>query len=138
MSNEWKDYLYDIRKDFEYNFDSSLDSIPDGWMKALIPQFKEELFNSLGAFANEIMFYQIKEKFGILTVYWNFPDRDYYTEQDFDDIEELVPIIQNIINKYTEISKNTCVMCGKPATYMTTWGYIAPFCDDCEIKRFAF
>ena len=45
---------------------------------------------------------------------------------------------KDIINKYTEISKNTCVKCGKQATYMTTWGYIAPWCDECEVKRFAF
>jgi hypothetical protein len=138
MSNEWKDYQYDIRENFEYNFDLSLDSIPDGWMKSFIHQFKDELFNSLGAYADEIMFYQIKEKFGELTVYWNFPDKDYYTDKDYEDIEELVPTIQNIIKKYVEISKNTCVMCGKAATYTTTWGWIAPFCDDCEVKRFAF
>ena len=45
---------------------------------------------------------------------------------------------EDIIKKYTEISKNTCVKCGNPATYMTTWGYIAPWCDECEVKRFAF
>ena len=138
MSNEWKDYQYDIREDFEYNFDSSLDSIPEGWMKSFIPQFKDELFNTLGAYADEIMFYQIKEKFGQLTVYWNFPDKDYYTDKDYDDLKELVPTIEEIIKKYTEISKNTCVVCGKVATYTTTWGWIAPFCDDCEVKRFAF
>ena len=138
MSNEYKDYQRDLRADFEYNFESSLDSIPDGWMKSFMPRFKDELFESLGAYADEIMFYQIKEKFGELTVYWNFPDKDYYTEKDFSDIEELAPTIQDIIKKYTEISKNTCVKCGKPATYMTTCGYIASWCDDCEVKRFIF
>lgn len=138
MSNEWKDYQRDIREDFECNFDSSLDSIPDGWMVAFIPQFKDELFKSLGAYADEITFYQIKEKFGELTVYWNFPDKDYYTDKNYDDLKELVPIIENIIKKYTEVSKNTCVKCGRAATYTTTWGWIAPFCDDCEVKRFAF
>ena len=138
MSNEWKDYQHDIRADFEYNFESSLDSIPDGWMKSFIPQFKDELFESLGAFADEIMFYQIKEKFGVLTVYWNFPDKEYYTDKDFNDIEELVPIVQGIIKKYTEISKNTCIVCGKTATHMTDYGWIVPLCDNCEVKRFAF
>ena len=138
MSNEWKDYQRDLRADFEHNFESALDSIPDGWIKSFIPQFKDELFSSLGAYADEIMFYQIKEKFGELTVYWSFPDKDYYTEKDYADLEGLTTTIQNIIKKYTEISKNTCVVCGNPATYMTTWAWIAPFCDDCEVKRFAF
>ena len=138
MSNEWKDYQHDIRADFEYNFESALDSIPDGWMKSFIPQFKDELFNALGAFADEIMFYQIKEKFAELTVYWNFPDKDYYTEKDFDDMEELVPIVQDIIKKYTEISKNTCAVCGGLATHTTDYGWIVSLCDNCEVKRFAF
>ena len=138
MSNEWKDYKHDLREDFKYNFDSALDSIPDGWMKSFIPQFKDELFNSLGAYADEIMFYQIKEKFGELTVYWHLPDKDYYTAKDYVDLKELVPIVQNIIKKYVEISKNTCVKCGQPATHTTTYGWIAPWCDNCEVKRFAF
>ena len=138
MSSGWKDYQRDIRADFEYNFECALDHIPDGWGKSFMQQFKDELFNALGAYADEIMFYQIKEKFGKLTVYWNFPDKDYYTEYNYADINELIPIVQSIIKKYEEISTNTCVMCGKPATYMTTWAYIAPFCDDCEVKRSIF
>jgi hypothetical protein len=138
MSNEWKDYQHDLRAYFEHNFEAAINSIPDGWMKSFMPQLKDELFVALGAYADEIMFYQTKEKFGQLTMYWNFPDKDYYTDKDYEDIEELVPTIQNIIKKYVEISKNTCVMCGEAATYTTTWDWIAPFCDDCEVERFAF
>jgi len=49
MSNEWKDYQHDIRTDFEYNFESAIDGIPDGWIKSFFPQLKDELFadNSL-------------------------------------------------------------------------------------------
>lgn len=138
MSNGWKDYQRDLRADFEYNFESALDGIPNGWMKSFMPQLRDELFNALGAYADEIMFYQIKEKFGKLIVYWNFPDKDYYTEYNYADINELIPIIQDIIKKYEEISVNTCVVCGEPATYITTWAYIAPFCDDCERNRSIF
>ena len=135
MSNEWKDYRHDLRADFEYNFDAALDGIPDGWMNTFVPQLKDELFEACGAYADEIMFYQIKEKFGELVVYWNFPDKDYYTDENYADINEVIPVIQDILKKYKEISKSTCVMCGEPATYMTTWAYIAPFCDDCERER---
>lgn len=138
MSNEWKDYQRDLRADFEHNFVAAIDSIPNGWMKSFMPHLRDELCEACGAYADEIMFYQIKEKFGQLTVYWNFPDKDYYTEKDYADLDELVPVIQNIINKYVEISKNTCVKCGKVASYMTTYGYIAPWCNNCEVKRFAF
>ena len=133
MSNEWKDYQRDLRADFEYNFDAAIDGVPDGWMKSFMPQLRDELFNALGAYADEIMFYQTKEKFSELTVYWNFPDRDYYTEEDVKDINNLIPVVQDIIKKYVEISKNTCIVCGKAATHMTT-GYIVPLCDNCEDK----
>jgi hypothetical protein len=51
----------------------------------------------------------------------------------YKDIEEIIPTIQSIIKKYTEISKNTCIVCGKAATHMTA-GYIVPLCDSCEDK----
>ena len=138
MSDGWKDYQHDLHADFEYNFEAAIDGIPDGWLKSFFPQLKDELFKVCGAYADEIMFYQIKEKYGQLTVYWNFPDKDYYTDVDNKDIEEIIPTIENIIKKYTEISKNTCVTCGKAATYTSTWAYIAPFCDDCERTRHIF
>ena len=132
MSNEWKDYQENLREDFEYNFDAALDSIPNGWMNTFIPQFREELFEALGVYADEIMFYQTKEKFGELTVYWNFPDRDYYNEEDVKDINKLIPVVQDIIKKYVVISKDTCAVCGKPSTRITNYGWIAPLCDSCE------
>lgn len=135
MSNGWKDYQRDLKEDFAHNFVSAIDGIPDGWMESFMPQLMDELFEACGAYADEIMFYQIKEKYGQLTVYWNFPDKDYYTDVDNKDIEAIIQTVEKIIRKYIEISKKTCVMCGKPATYMTTWAYIAPFCDDCERTR---
>lgn len=133
MSNEWKDYQHDLREDFANNFVDAIDGIPDGWIKSFMPQLRDELFKACGAYADEIMFYQIKEKYGQLTVYWNFPDKDYYTDLDNKDIEEIIPTIQSIIKKYTEISKNTCIVCGKAATHMAV-GYIVPLCDSCEDK----
>ena len=133
MSNEWKDYQHDLRADFEYNFESAMDGIPDGWIKSFFPQLKDELFKACCAYADEIMFYQIKEKYGELRMYWNFPDRDYYTEKDDADIKKLIPIIRDIAEKYVDISEKTCAICGQAATHMTT-GYILPLCDSCEDK----
>lgn len=41
--------------------------------------------------------------------------------------------VHDIIRKYENISAWTCIVCGKPATRITT-GWIAPFCDDCCIN----
>ena len=106
MSNEWKDYQRDLRADFEYNFESAIDGIPDCWMNTFVPQLKDELFEACGAYADEIMFYQIKEKWNELRIYWNFPDRDYYTNEDHRSLDELIVQIDALINKYVEVSKN--------------------------------
>lgn len=38
--------------------------------------------------------------------------------------------LYNIIDKYEELSWNTCIKCGKPATH-TSKGWISPYCEDC-------
>lgn len=35
-----------------------------------------------------------------------------------------------ILGKYADLSRRTCIVCGKPATRITT-GWISPYCDDC-------
>ena len=56
---------------------------------------------------------QIKEKFGGLRWY------DYGGTND----------VFNIINKYEDISYKTCIVCGKPAKYITK-GWICPYCEE--------
>ena len=41
--------------------------------------------------------------------------------------------INDILRKYEEMSYRTCIICGKPAEYITE-GWISPFCGDC-IKK---
>jgi len=59
---------------------------------------------------------QIKEKFGELR--WS----DSGIPKDSK--------VWGIIGKYSEISRKTCINCGKPATKIST-GWISPYCDDC-------
>lgn len=68
---------------------------------------------------------QIKEKYGYLRWY------------DFGGTEKMN---REIIPKYTGRSKRTCIMCGTPATKIST-GWISPYCDACaneigEYERF--
>lgn len=41
--------------------------------------------------------------------------------------------IDEILRKYEELSYKTCIICGKPAKYITE-GWISPYCGDC-IKK---
>ena len=110
--NIWTD---EISKDFEYSY-TELDAMPDGWRKAFGLQMCEELKQELIRInkMDEFRIAQIKEKFGELRFYTN-----WVTDE-----------IEAIINKYTELSRKTCINCGKPATVITT-GWISPFCNDC-------
>lgn len=110
--NRWTD---DVSEDFDYSY-TELDDMPDGWRQAFGLQMCDELKNVLEKIdkINEFRIVQIKEKFGELRFYTNWIDDD----------------IDKIIDKYTELSRRTCICCGKPATQITT-GWISPFCDDC-------
>jgi hypothetical protein len=56
---------------------------------------------------------QIKEKYGYLR---------WYAARDTTDT-------LNIIRKYENISENTCIVCGKDATYRSM-GWVCPYCDE--------
>lgn len=110
--NRWTD---EIPKNFDYSY-TELDSMPDGWRKAFGLQMCEELKQELIKInkMDEFRITQIKEKFGELRFYTNWTTNE----------------IEAIINKYTKLSRKTCIDCGKPATVITT-GWISPFCNDC-------
>ncbi len=95
------------------------DVVEPGWNKAFGKQYLKELKKQL---KKDKMLYKwritdIKEKFGTFRLYCNYGSDELY----------------NIIHKYEELSWNTCIKCGKPATY-TSKGWISPYCDDCVNK----
>lgn len=132
----------EIENDYDYSY-TFLDELPEGWVKAFGIQLCEEIKNELieaeknrietleerkefaewyGFKENEpddyLHIWQIiqwKEKFGELRLYPNF------TTDNLDDI----------IDKYTELSKITCGICGKTATRIGI-SWIFPYCDECS------
>lgn len=97
---------------------TELDAMPEGWRKAFGIQMCKELKKELKKhkFLYKYRITQIKEKFGGLRWY------DTGSPKDSE--------IWDIIDKYTQISYRTCIVCGKPATKISK-GWISPFCDDC-------
>lgn len=126
MSSEYKDYYYDLRERFD-DAVSKLDSLPSGWVRSFVPQLKDELFNALGQYAEDFCVLDCKEKYEEMRLYWCFPDRDYYTDEDYDYLEKLCPKIEAIVNKYEIISGCTCVKCGAPATHFKDG---LPYCEE--------
>lgn len=106
--------------DYDYEY-TELDEMPCGWKKAFGKQMCEEIRNALieDGDLDRYRVVQCKEKYGSLCWYDNGVRVGSY--------------VHDIIRKYERISERTCIVCGKPATQVTT-GWISPFCDDCCIN----
>ena len=93
-----------------------LDGIPDGWriafQDAMCDEIQEEYNKLSDEDKKEVYIVQAKEKFGTLRIYMS---------------HNTCKSIEKIIDKYYTISELTCIVCGKPATYIST-GWIEPYC----------
>lgn len=109
-------------KPIEYPY-TYFDDIPYGWKRAFGKQMCEEIKKVLikGGYLYDYRVVQVKEKFGGLRWYDNGAPSSIYRE------------LQDIINKYEEISYHTCICCGRPATKISL-NWISPFCDNCAGK----
>lgn len=82
--------------------------IPDVWVESFGYQMCDELTNALGKFIDDFIIIQMKEKYGTLRVYWRFKDwfsddREY-TVFEAEKISAIAIKVQNIIDKYEDIS----------------------------------
>ena len=97
---------------------TELDAMDKGWRKTFGIQICKEIKSALLKHGRKALYkyriMQIKEKWGELCWY------DHYSTEE----------IFNIIRKYEDISRHTCIDCGAPATKMST-GWICPYCDNC-------
>ena len=100
---------------------TELDAMAPGWRKAFGKQLCDELKTQLKKdhYLYKYRITQIKEKWGYLHWYDNGHSQAVY----------------DIISKYEDISWNTCIHCGKPATKITS-GWIYPYCDGCFPKNY--
>lgn len=112
--------IYEADKDYDYTL-TELDAMPNGWRKAfgemMCEEIKEELIkhNCL----DEYLILDIKEKFGQLRWSDNGTPIGCNTSQ--------------IIDKYSVLSENICIFCGKPDVPMTGTlpSYLSPLCKSC-------
>lgn len=125
ITNKWKYFLYKVVSWFDEQIldrilfiptYTELDAMEPGWRKAFGIQMCKELKAQLKKdhYLYKYRITQIKEKFGYLHWYDEGSSRE----------------VQDIISKYEDISWNTCLVCGKPATKITS-RWISPYCDDC-------
>lgn len=94
---------------------TELDEMEPGWRKAFGIQMCDEIKVALkkNHYLYKYRIMQIKEKFGTLRWY------DDGAPQE----------VCDIINKYEDLSWNTCIVCGKPSELISS-GWISPYCRD--------
>jgi len=117
LPRDWND---EELKDYAYSW-TLMDEIPRGWRIA----FGELLFDELKKecervnYLNDLRLVQLKEKFGGLRIYTNG--------------EPEGSNINDIIEKYSLLSENICIKCGKPDVSMVNDSWVSPYCLDCWI-----
>lgn len=106
-----------VPEDYDYSY-TELDAMPAGWREAFGIELCEEIKLCLDKMKPDVaakyMITQIKEKYGQLCWYTNFTTED----------------LERVMRKYEDLSKRTCIVCGKPAEFITL-GWISPYCGDC-------
>ena len=112
------DWSGEIIEDYDYT-STYLDDIPVGWKIAFGEMMCEEIKQELVRcnYLDKFRIIQAKEKFGGLRIYTNGEPVDCK--------------VQQIIDKYSTLSENICVICGKPDVPITNNGWISPYCKKC-------
>ena len=118
MPKYWdrEEMRYKIDEDYHYTY-TELDAMPKGWRNAFGEMMCEEIYNALvdcGSL-DDYMITQIKEKFGQLR---------WYGSPSYKEVER-------IVDKYSVLSENICMFCGKPDVPMTGDYWVYPFCKNC-------
>lgn len=102
---------------YDYSY-TMLDFIPYGWKvafgEAWARDIQEAINISLQDKKDDIFILQLKEKYGILTQYFS-----EYTDE-----------LDSVIDKYEELSKKTCIKCGKLRENVIANKNLL-YCNDC-------
>ena len=125
--SEYREYIEELREEFNSKTEEFY-CLPAGWVDTFVPQMLDDLFEVLGSSIYDWELLQVKEKYGTLTVYWCWNMDSDLSDEDKADLEYQ---LEEILDQYTSISRNTCAMCGEEATHMST-GWMVPLCDECD------
>ena len=125
MGNEYNDLWEAFSQEV-----SALDDLPTGWTITFVDDLKDDLFDTLGSYADDWIITDAKEKYGELRLYWAFADRDY-TDDEQRDMDALYDAIEEVIDRYRQLSASICVVCGAVSDDMKI-GWNMPICESCK------
>ena len=115
------DYQGKVPKDYDFTY-TEVDMVPKGWHNLIVDMSSEIIAYLRQQNFDPYLFHidQLKEKFGSIRLYYSLHYADHSDDEGIDDI----------IEKYEEISEHTCCICGGEATLMSR-GWICPYCQTC-------
>ena len=96
--------------------------MPEGWWKTFGKQMVKEIEDEIGGWDDEELKdfdIAVKEKYGELRVYCTVGN----------------DTLDKIFYKYEQLSKKTCIRCGRPASWISK-GWIIPYCNECAAEEF--
>ena len=109
-----------LKYDFPDLFNARIEiSCGDGWFEIL-----HKIYTEISLYLNAPINKKLKEKFYVTQIKEKFGTLRFYVS-----ISE--PVIDDIINKYEDMSFDTCEICGKNATMRTKNGWIITICTTC-------
>ena len=104
----------EVSEDYDYTW-TRLDEIEDGWQDLFLKMCEEIREPLIKAdYLDDFRFSQLKEKYGVMRCYCFGAPKE----------------VHDIINKYEQESKRTCIQCGRNAAKIST-GWISPYCLSC-------
>jgi len=96
--------------------------VDDGWFN-IINDMLRDIEKLCQNYNKMPLILQIKEKFGLLRVYFKYTD-----------LEELDNKLDEIIESYVNRSKTTCECCGSPGNVQDVHGRLKSVCHKCKVK----
>ena len=96
--------------------------MPTGWWYSFGEQMCKEIQDEIDGWMDEELEWfdiSVKEKYGELRIYFTITN----------------DALEKITEKYEELSKHTCICCGRAASWMSK-GWIAPYCNKCAAAEF--
>lgn len=108
-----------VVSNYDYSY-TELDQLPIGWNRAFGIAMCEDIQKVLNKHrcTESFRILKIKEKYGSLRLYFTVDSKEAYKE------------INEIIEKYTDISIKTCIICGDEAQWVSQ-DWISPYCEKC-------
>lgn len=118
------DYQGKVPKDYDFTY-TEVDMVPKGWHNLIVDMSSEIIAYLRQQNFDPYLFHidQLKEKFGAIRLYYSLHYANHSDDEGINDI----------IEKYEEISEHTCCECGNEATLMSK-GWICPYCQTCADK----